>query len=312
MNRRRRCVRVSRRTAGTPVGARSGDWRSGSALRSHRRGHWFEPSIAHREQLPTARGRELSPSRRVLAECSGGSGGSAPHDHHRTHRSRQHRQHRRAGWRSHAGHDVVLSNSRGPETLTDLVDELGDRAPGRRPGRGGRGRGDLVVVTIPLKNYRDVPVEPLRGKVVIDTNNYYPQRDGQIAELDDESTTVSELLQAHLPESHVVKAFNNIYFQHLLALARPAGDPGPQRARDRRRRRRGEAAGGRAPRRASATTPSTPVRWPRAGATSATRPPTARRTPRAGAPPTSPSAPATPGVCASCSAQSRRYRDPAA
>ena len=61
--------------------------------------------------------------------------------------------------------------------------------------------------------------------MVIDTNNYYPQRDGHIAELDDESTTVSELLQAHLPESHVVKAFNNIYFDHLRSLARPSGDP---------------------------------------------------------------------------------------
>jgi predicted dinucleotide-binding enzyme len=80
-------------------------------------------------------------------------------------------------------------------------------------------------VTIPLKAYREVPVEPLRGKIVIDTNNYYPQRDGQIAELDDESTTVSELLQAHLPESHVVKAFNNIYFDHLATLKRPSGDP---------------------------------------------------------------------------------------
>ena len=67
------------------------------------------------------------------------------------------------------------------------------------------------MVTVPLKAYREVPVEPLRGKVVIDTNNYYPDRDGHIAELDDESTTVSELLQEHLLESRVVKAFNNIY-----------------------------------------------------------------------------------------------------
>ena len=59
----------------------------------------------------------------------------------------------------------------------------------------------------------------------MDTNNYYPQRDGQVAELDDESTTSSELLQAHLPESHVVKVFNNINFAHLGDLRRPAGDP---------------------------------------------------------------------------------------
>src|SRR6478735_6290871 len=86
--------------------------------------------------------------------------------------------------------------------------------------------GDLVVVTIPLKAYRDVPVDELAGTVVIDTMNYYPQRDGQIEALDDGSTTSSELLQAHLPQSHVVKGFNNIYVQHLRDLARPADPTG--------------------------------------------------------------------------------------
>ena len=123
-----------------------------------------------------------------------------------------------------AGHDVVLSNSRGPDTLQELVAELGPRARAATAADAAAA-GDLVVVTVPLKAYREVPVEPLRGKVVIDTNNYYPQRDGQIVELDDESTTVSELLQAHLPDSHVVKAFNNIYFGHLGSLQRPAGNP---------------------------------------------------------------------------------------
>jgi len=123
-----------------------------------------------------------------------------------------------------AGHDVVLSNRRGPESLSGLVAELGPRARAATPQEAAEA-GDLVVVTIPLKAYRSVPVEPLRGKVVIDTNNYYPQRDGQIAELDDESTTTAELLQSHLPESKVVKAFNNIYAGFLRELARPAGDP---------------------------------------------------------------------------------------
>src|SRR5690349_6118609 len=123
-----------------------------------------------------------------------------------------------------AGHDVVLSNSRGPETLADLVSDLGPRARAATAAEAAAA-GDIVVVTVPLKAYRQVPVDPLRGKVVIDTNNYYPQRDGHIAELDDESTTSSELLQAHLPESRVVKTFNNIYFGHLGALARPAGSP---------------------------------------------------------------------------------------
>jgi predicted dinucleotide-binding enzyme len=123
-----------------------------------------------------------------------------------------------------AGHDVVISNSRGPETLSDLVAELGPRARAATAFDAAEA-GDLVVVTVPLKNYREVPVEPLRGKVVIDTNNYYPDRDGHIAELDDESTTTSELLQAHLPESTVVKAFNSIYVRQLAVLHRPAGNP---------------------------------------------------------------------------------------
>ena len=68
-----------------------------------------------------------------------------------------------------------------------------------------------------------MPVEPLAGKIVIDTNNYYPQRDGHIAELDNESTTTSELLQAHLPSSKVVKAFNHIYAAQLTTDGTPAG-----------------------------------------------------------------------------------------
>jgi len=120
------------------------------------------------------------------------------------------------------GYDVVISNSRGPETLAELVAELGPRARAATP-VGAAKAGDIVVVTIPLKHYRTVPVEPLAGKIVIDTNNYYPQRDGHIAELDDESTTTSELLQAHLPTSRVVKAFNHIYAAQLTTDGRPAG-----------------------------------------------------------------------------------------
>jgi len=120
------------------------------------------------------------------------------------------------------GHKVVISNSRGPETLATLVAELGANARAATAADAARA-GDIVVVTVPLKNYRDVPVEPLRGKTVIDTNNYYPQRDGHIAELDDESTTTSELLQAHLPTSNVVKAFNHIYAAQLTTDGRPAG-----------------------------------------------------------------------------------------
>jgi 8-hydroxy-5-deazaflavin:NADPH oxidoreductase len=108
------------------------------------------------------------------------------------------------------GYDVVLSNSRGPETLSALVNELGPRARAATPAEAAE-TADIAVVSVPLKSYRKTPVEPLAGKVVIDTNNYYPQRDGHIRELDDERATTSELLQAHLPSSKVVKAFNHIY-----------------------------------------------------------------------------------------------------
>lgn len=121
-----------------------------------------------------------------------------------------------------AGHDVVMSNSRGPETLADLVADLGPRARAATAEEAAAA-GDVVVVTIPLRALEQVPVAPLSGKVVLDTMNYYPERDGRVPELDDESTTTSELLQAHLPRSRVVKVFNNIYFEHLAALARPSG-----------------------------------------------------------------------------------------
>jgi len=123
------------------------------------------------------------------------------------------------------GHDVVVSNSRGPDTLAELVAALGPRASAADP-RGAAADGDLVVITIPLKHYRSVPVDPLAGKTVIDTNNYYPDRDDHIRELDDASTTSSELLAAHLPGAHVVKAFNTIYFEHLATQGLPPGAPG--------------------------------------------------------------------------------------
>ncbi len=122
------------------------------------------------------------------------------------------------------GDQVVISNSRGPDTLVDLVAELGPEARAATAADAAAA-GDLVLVAIPTKNIDAVPVAPLAGKVVMDTNNYYPQRDGQIAALDDESTTVSELLQAHLPESKVVKVFNNIPAADITGDGSPAGTP---------------------------------------------------------------------------------------
>jgi len=123
-----------------------------------------------------------------------------------------------------SGVDVVLSNSRGPETLATLVAELGPRARAATPEEAARA-GDLVVVTVPFRAYRQMPREALSDKVVLDTNNYYAGRDGAYPDLDAGQTTSSELLQQYLDASQVVKVFNNIFFKHLAALARPSGAP---------------------------------------------------------------------------------------
>lgn len=122
------------------------------------------------------------------------------------------------------GHDVVLSNSRGPETLADLVAELGPRARAATA-LGAAEAGDVVVVSIPFLRYEEVPAEPLAGKVVIDTNNYYHERDGHYEEIDSGGLTSSELLARHLPGARVVKAYNAIMWLHLDEHATPAGTP---------------------------------------------------------------------------------------
>jgi predicted dinucleotide-binding enzyme len=123
------------------------------------------------------------------------------------------------------GHTVTMSNSRGPETLTDLITELGDTAAAGTV-HDAAATGEIVVVTVPLSGIPSVPADLLAGKIVIDTNNYYFERDGHIDILDAQQKTVSQLLQDHLPQSSVVKAFNNIAFGDLTAHATPAGTPG--------------------------------------------------------------------------------------
>jgi predicted dinucleotide-binding enzyme len=120
------------------------------------------------------------------------------------------------------GYDVVISNSRGPETLAGLVAELGPQAHAGTAEEAAAA-GDLVVVAIPVKAIDDVPAEPLVGKTVIDTNNYYSRRDGKIAALDDDSVSSSELLQDRLSGAHVVKAFNHIYAHQITSDGTPPG-----------------------------------------------------------------------------------------
>lgn len=122
------------------------------------------------------------------------------------------------------GYTVTIANSRGPETLAGLVAELGPSATAATAAEAAAA-GEFVVVTVPLKAYREVPVEPLAGKIVIDTNNYYFERDGHIAELDEGTATTSGLLQEHLPESRVAKGFNHIASGQILTDGTPAGTP---------------------------------------------------------------------------------------
>ncbi|MBN9182519.1 MAG: NAD(P)-binding domain-containing protein [Microbacterium sp.] len=120
------------------------------------------------------------------------------------------------------GYDVVISNSRGPESLADLVARLGDRARAATAQEAAEA-GDWAIVTVPLKAVDRIPVEPLAGKIVLDTNNYYWERDGHIAALDEKQTTTSQLLQDHLPGSKVAKAFNHIMSGQILTDGAPAG-----------------------------------------------------------------------------------------
>ena len=120
------------------------------------------------------------------------------------------------------GHDVTVANSRGPETLATLAAETGATAGTALQAAES---GDLVVIAVPLRAVPDLPAGALRDKVVVDANNYYPQRDGQIGPLDDGSTTSSRWIARQLPGAAVVKVFNSIYAGHLLSNGLPAGDP---------------------------------------------------------------------------------------
>jgi predicted dinucleotide-binding enzyme len=121
-----------------------------------------------------------------------------------------------------AGLDAVLSNSRGPESLKALVAELGPHASAATM-EDAIARSDIVVATVPMGALEKLPADLLRGKVVIDTMNYYPSRDTTIAVLDKGELTSSELVQQHLAGSKVVKALFNLDFHHLHTNARPHG-----------------------------------------------------------------------------------------
>jgi predicted dinucleotide-binding enzyme len=113
-----------------------------------------------------------------------------------------------------AGHEVAISNSRGPETLRDLVGELGERAQAVSVEDAAK-FGEVVFISVPFGKYKELPASAFDGKIVIDSNNYYPERDGKFIELDEGKTTSSELLSAHLRGARIVKGFNTIWYEHL-------------------------------------------------------------------------------------------------
>jgi 8-hydroxy-5-deazaflavin:NADPH oxidoreductase len=122
------------------------------------------------------------------------------------------------------GYDVVLSNSQGAGSLTGLVAELGPRARAAAPEEAAAA-GDFAIVAIPITTVDQVPVEPLAAKVVIATINYFPQRDGHIAAIDNGTTTAPGVLQAHLPGSKVVRGFSMLDAADMSGDGHPRGDP---------------------------------------------------------------------------------------
>lgn len=123
-----------------------------------------------------------------------------------------------------AGLNVVICNSRAPETLAELVAELGPKARASTLA-GVATSSELIVLAIPFAAYPTFPADELAGKIVVDTLNYYPQRDGVMSEVNTDQFATSELIQRRLRRSIVVRAINNVDYVRLLTSARPAGAP---------------------------------------------------------------------------------------
>jgi predicted dinucleotide-binding enzyme len=119
---------------------------------------------------------------------------------------------------------VVIANSRSPETLKELVAELGSAARAASAAEAAAAA-DFAIISFPYKRHNELPVEELAGKIVLDTNNYMAWRDGNFPEVDSGRKTVHELRQEQLPTSKLAKAFTHIQGPSLFRFARPAGDP---------------------------------------------------------------------------------------
>jgi predicted dinucleotide-binding enzyme len=129
---------------------------------------------------------------------------------------------------SDLGHDVHVANRRGPESLQHIVAD--HPALTADTVDGAIAHGEVIVLAIPFRSYREFDAGKFAGKTVVDATNYYPDRDGHFPELDRGTTTSSELVADHLRQATVVKAFNTIYFAEIRGDARPGGDPKQRRA----------------------------------------------------------------------------------
>jgi predicted dinucleotide-binding enzyme len=118
------------------------------------------------------------------------------------------------------GHEVAISNSRGREAVEPIAAEIGATAATVAEAAE---FGEIVFEAIPLKEYETLPAEPLKGKIVVDAANYYPGRDGTFDEIEN-GTASTELIQRHLPDSKVVKAFNTIQWTNIRDRHKPRGE----------------------------------------------------------------------------------------
>jgi 8-hydroxy-5-deazaflavin:NADPH oxidoreductase len=122
------------------------------------------------------------------------------------------------------GYEIVIANNSGPETLGELVSELGPKARAATPADAAQS-GAFAILAIPLPGAAALPVEPLTGKVVLTTCNYFAKRDGPIAEIDSGELTVPQYLWARMPTSKLVRAFNHLDAAAIASDGTPAGTP---------------------------------------------------------------------------------------